>query len=104
VLCCIGLCKNCCKIPGIKEMVAPARVLSASGFGEDASNWERIQASRAQGTSKAWLASAEGSTGLEKWQEQNERALEVIGRLGGGEQKAVWLELLSLVRTFDTKH
>ena len=100
MLCCLGLSKITCKLSGRKGTVAPGRAFAANGFGPDGSNWQRIQDLRQSAprykASKDWLATGGDSDGLEMYQERNKKALEVINRLGGGEQKAVWLELNKL--------
>ena len=39
------------------------------------------------------------SDGLDAYEDDRLRALEIIGRLGGGEKKSVWLELDALTQT-----
>jgi hypothetical protein len=102
-LCSLALCRNCLKVRGVRDAVKPARVLAANGFGSDVSNWKRIEALRAEGKSVEWLTSNEGPDGLEEFEEQNQKALEVIGRLGGHESKAVWMELLETIQSFDSR-
>ena len=101
MLCALALSKVAVRLPKHKGFVHPGRLLSLVGFGPDGSNWTRSRALRKVKAGRAFLIGTEGgdSDGLDAYEDDRLRALEIIGRLGGGEKKSVWLELDALTQT-----
>lgn len=69
-------------------------MLSSVGFGPDSSNWKRGEQLRKEGKIVKWLTGAydeEGSDGLEDYEEDRLRALELLDQLGSGDRKDTWL-------------
>lgn len=88
------LMKGVCRLPKQKGVTRCGRLISAAGFGPDATNWNQALKLRKERKIKAWMEGLEdpdGSDGLEAYEEDRVKALELLNQLGSGDKKDAWL-------------